>query len=107
MIYKHKQTKLDSSKYCYVSLKIQLNISHLFTHSSMTKQFYFKQLKLIEFKFKWFHVLLRITKHSIKYQSYMYAQLDDKTVLFQATQISKSILFALSLNVRQFYLTHS
>ena len=26
-------TKLNSSKYCYVLLIIQLNISHLFTHS--------------------------------------------------------------------------
>ena len=33
MIYKHKSTKLYSSKYCDVSLIIQLNISHLFTHS--------------------------------------------------------------------------
>ena len=31
MIRKHKSTKLNSSKYCYVSLTIQLNISHLFT----------------------------------------------------------------------------
>ena len=34
MIDKHKSTKLNSSKYCYVS-PIQLNISHLFTHSVM------------------------------------------------------------------------
>ena len=33
MICKHKSTKLNSSKYCYVSLTIQLNISHLFIHS--------------------------------------------------------------------------
>ena len=26
-------TKLNGSKYCYISLTIQLNISHLFTHS--------------------------------------------------------------------------
>ena len=31
MICKHKSTKLNNSKYCYVSLTIQLNISHLFT----------------------------------------------------------------------------
>ena len=31
MICKHKSTKLNGSKYCYVSLTIQLNISHLFT----------------------------------------------------------------------------
>ena len=33
MICKHKSTKLNGSKYCYVSLTIQLNINHLFTHS--------------------------------------------------------------------------
>ena len=26
-------TKLDGTKYCYISLTIQLNISHLFTYS--------------------------------------------------------------------------
>ena len=30
---KHMSTKLTGSKYCYVSLTIQLNISHLFAHS--------------------------------------------------------------------------
>ena len=30
MICKHKSTKLNSSKYCNVSLTIQLNINHLF-----------------------------------------------------------------------------
>ena len=29
----HKSTKLNGSKYCYVSLRIQLNISHLFAQS--------------------------------------------------------------------------
>ena len=33
MICKDKSTKLNSLKYCYVSLTIQLNIIHLFTHS--------------------------------------------------------------------------
>ena len=31
MFCKHKSTKLNGSKYCYVSLTIQLNITHLFT----------------------------------------------------------------------------
>ena len=34
IICKHKSTKINGSKYCYVSLTIQLNISHLFTHRS-------------------------------------------------------------------------
>ena len=32
---------LNSFKYCYVSVTIQLNISNLFTLSSMNQQFYF------------------------------------------------------------------
>ena len=43
MICKDKSTKLNGFKYCCVSLTIQLNISHLFTHSKMIKRFYFKQ----------------------------------------------------------------
>ena len=33
MICEHKSRKLKSSKYCNISIIIQLNISHLFTHS--------------------------------------------------------------------------
>ena len=29
------KVQLNNSKYCYVSLTIQLNISHLFTHNQM------------------------------------------------------------------------
>ena len=32
-------TKLNGFKYCYVSLTIQLNISHFFIHNQMIKQF--------------------------------------------------------------------
>ena len=35
--------KLKGSKYCYVSLTVQLNIRHLFTYSYLIKQFYFKK----------------------------------------------------------------
>ena len=51
MICKHK-SKLNGSKYCNVSLTIQLNISHLFIHSLMMKQFYFKQFYLAYTQFK-------------------------------------------------------
>ena len=44
---------------------------------------------------------IAITNTYIKYQSFVYTQLNDQTVLF-----SISHLFALSLNVKQFYLTH-
>ena len=56
---------LDGSKYCYLSLKIQKNIIHLFN----------------------------------------YTQFNDQTLLFQTIQFSISHLFALSLNVKAFYLT--
>ena len=46
-------------------------------------------------------------QHSIKHQSFVYTQLNNQTVLFRAIQFSISHLFALSLNVKQFYLTLS
>ena len=55
---------------------------------------------------KWFQVLQCITNNSIKHQSFIYTQLNDQTVLFQTIQFSISLLFALSLNAKQFYLTH-
>ena len=63
MICKHKLTRLNSSKYCYVSLPIQ--------HQSFV--------------------------YEVKYQ----------TTLFQAIQLRISHLFTHSLNVKQFFLTHS
>ena len=54
---------------------------------------------------KWFQVLPCITNNSIKRQLFVYTQLNDQTVLFQAIQFSISYLFAFSLNVKQFYLT--
>ena len=44
--------------------------------------------------------------NSIKHQSYVYTQFNDQTGLFQTIQFSISHLFALSLNVKQFYLIH-
>ena len=38
--------------------------------------------------------LLRIINNSIKHQSFVYTQLNDKTVLFQAIYFSISYLFA-------------
>ena len=55
---------------------------------------------------KWFQVLLCITNNSIKHQSFVYIQLNDQTVLFLTVQFSPGHLFALSLNVRKFHLTH-
>ena len=53
-----------------------------------------------------FQVLLCITNNSIIHQSFIYTQLNDQTVLFQAIQFSISHLFARCLNAKQFYLTH-
>ena len=55
---------------------------------------------------KWFQEFLCITNNSIKHQSYVYILLNDQTVLFQTIQFSINHLFALSLEVKQFYLTH-
>ena len=55
---------------------------------------------------KWFQVLLCITNNSIKYQSFVYTQLNHQIVLFQIIQFCSSHLFTLSLNVKQFHLTH-
>ena len=38
----------------------------------------------------------------LKHQSFVYTQLNDKTVLFQTVQFSISHLFALCLNVKKF-----
>ena len=46
------------------------------------------------------------TNNSIKHQSFVYTELNDQTVLFQTIQFSISHLFALSLNVKKFYVTH-
>ena len=48
--------------------------------------------------------MLCITNNSIK-QSFIYTQLNDEKVLFQAIHFSIIHLFALSLNVKLFYLT--
>ena len=50
--------------------------------------------------------MICITYNSIKHQSFVYTQLNDQTVLFLTTQFNISHLFALNLNVKQFYLTH-
>ena len=52
-------------------------------------------------------MLLYITKSSIKNQSFVYTQLNDQTVLFLTIHFCISLLFALSLNVKEFYLIHT
>ena len=44
---------------------------------------------------------------SLKFQSFVYTQLNDQTVLFQTIQFRISHLFTLSLNVKRFYSTLS
>ena len=53
-----------------------------------------------------FQALLFNTKNSIQHLSFVYKQLNDLAVLFQTSQFNTSHLFALSLNVKQFYLIH-
>ena len=47
-----------------------------------------------------------MTNNSNEQQSFVYTQLNDQIALFQRIQYSISHLLALSLNVKQFYLTH-
>ena len=61
---------------------------------------------------KYFQVLRFNSNNSIKHQSFVYTQLNDQTVLFQAIQFSISHLFELNLNDKvhssndkHFYLT--
>ena len=52
MMPKHKSTKLNGFKYCYLSLTIQLNIS-LFIHSSISNNsIYNKSFVCTQFKFQ-------------------------------------------------------
>ena len=49
--------------------------------------------------------LLSTKNNSIKHQRFVYTELNDQTVLFLTIQFMSRHLFALSLNVKQFYLT--
>ena len=62
----------------------------------MIKQFCFKQFNLT--RIEGLQELLCISNNSIKYQSFIYTQLNDQTVLFQTIKLS--YLFALSINVK-------
>ena len=55
---------------------------------------------------KLFRVLIYITNNSSRDQSFVFIWLNNQTVLFLTIQFSMSHLFAFSLNVKQFYLTH-
>ena len=72
----------------------------------MIKQFYFFQFSSVQIRRKWFRILLYITNNSIKHQLFVYTRLNYLTVLFLTIQFSISHLFALSLNVKQYYLIH-
>ena len=78
-------------------------VNTFYWHTQLNdKQFYFEQFNLAYVnKVKLFQVLLCITNYSIKHQSVVYTQLNDQTILFNLSH-----LFALSLNVQQFYLNH-
>ena len=73
--------------------------------SILYEQFYL-QLFFSLHTVKWFQVLLCMTYNSIKYQSFVYTQLNNETVLFLTIQCGISHLFALILSVKQFYLTN-
>ena len=75
-----------------VSYNISTNVGYLMQNPFYTcKQFDFKQFSLVK-KVEWFQVLLCITNNSNKHQSFIYAQLNVKTVLYKALQL-KTVLF--------------
>ena len=82
---KHNSTKLNGSKYCYVSLTIQLNVSHLFAHSLNDQTVLFLTIQ--------FSISTKLNA-----SKYCYVSL--------TIQSNVSHLFAHSLNVKQFYLNH-
>ena len=81
-------TKFNGSKYWFESQTIQLNISHSLLHTYMIKQFYFKLFSSAKVKDKKSQVLLYIRNNSIKHRLFVYTQLNDDTVLFQAIPFS-------------------
>ena len=84
-------TKLNGFKSCYLSLTIQLDISHLFVHStqflSNTNNYF---IIICLHTVKWFQVFLFNASTSIKDQTFFYKQLNAKTVLFQTIQFNIS-----------------
>ena len=105
-----KQFNLVGMKVKWFQVLLYITIiSHLFAHSSIITQFYFKQFNSAYVnKIKWFQVFLCITNNSIKHQSLVQTQLNDQTVIksFWTSQFNISHLFSLSLNDKQFYLIH-
>ena len=91
---------------------IKFIINYFFTQSEVITiytiwlSFFYLTLFIHLHTFEWFHVLLYIINNSIKDQSFVYTQLNNKTVLLQSTQLILIHFFAYSLNVKQFYLTH-
>ena len=74
-------------------------------HKQILLKMFLNEPKLILlYTVKWFQVLLCLTNNLIKYQSFVYIQLNDQTVLFLTIQFSRNHLFTLSLDVKQFYL---
>ena len=80
-------TQLKGFKYCYLTLMILFNITLSFTQLNGSNYWY---LSLT--------IPLNI--------SHLFTHLNYQTVLFQTIQCSISHLFALSLNLKKFYLTH-
>ena len=71
MFYEHESTKLNSFVSIAMYTTCITKINHLFIHSSMITQFYFKQFIKAQVKVKWFQVLLYITNNSIKQLSFV------------------------------------
>ena len=81
-------------------------LSFIYTHLNGFKHRYV--IGTIQFKHTviLLQVLLCITYNSIKHLSFIYTRLNGHTVLFLTIRHNISHLFAHSVNIKQFYLTH-
>ena len=97
----------NGPKHCYVIPIIQFRHTlHEFKVLLFSPNYSMLHFSFVMHTVKWFRVFLCITNNSMKHQSFAYAELNDKTVLFLTIKFNISHLFALSLNYKQFYLTH-
>ena len=90
MQFKYQNSPISSNSLSHKSIQtIQFSIS---TQFKCQKHFYLKLFSLVN-KGKWFQVLLCIINSSIKHQSFIYSQLNVKTVLFLIIEFSICIHF--------------
>ena len=89
MICKHKSNKAEVVPNIAIYHKPFYKTPVIRLHTDQTVLFLTFHFSISQ-QVKWFHVLLCITKNSIKHQSFVCTQLKEQTVLFQTIQFSIS-----------------